>query len=765
MGEIVAKKSARQSRTPQRRPQVSPPTSVRSIKEVENELIKSPIPEDIVKEIPEMETSQDDISEGKLLSLWDDVKKQKWAAEFTNKRLEDREQELKRSEQKLRGIQSETEGRETNLRLRETRLAEEEADLETKRVAAREGFLDERRASTKEIVGRIDALLTDAETWGAEARVRALKENAAQEEIRAAQLIALNEERELLRKHEVGVRASEERARSEADFLKEKEMIAESIAQRRIDDHKKAAEVEIEELESRLAIEREKGEAKDQILRELRNKIASFGGDPESQQRRIDDLAERLRVKEDELARRPPEEEIVNLRQLARRVDEAENAAKNWQTLYDQTNSQLRRNLVSVGEQEVLRDERDALEAQKKTLQEALAQHKSDWEELQSQANSSRPFPTCSEYDDDPKLTINQRWRDIDSLAELAEEIRDRMASNAASSFYYSASDVRIFLAGLSASRLHLLQGISGTGKTSLPREFFKALAGNEAVEIVEVQAGWRDKDDLFGFYNAFQKQFAESEFTKALYRALLPANADRPMVIVLDEMNLAHPEQYFSVMLSLLENSTAGNVAIPLLASEVPNLPALFEGSKLPLARNVWFVGTANHDETTVAFADKTYDRAHVQTLPSQYASFQPTNRGNLEPVSYDALERAFVMASKTHAREAKKTKEFLQSTVRGEFEEFGVGWGNRLERQIDRFIPVVLASGGGITEAVDHLIATKLVRKLENRFGIRPEQLEHLADAIQIHWAEFEDSSTPAKTLSALQNEAKKLRGTFGP
>ena len=52
------------------------------------------------------------------------------------------------------------------------------------------------------------------------------------------------------------------------------------------------------------------------------------------------------------------------------------------------------------------------------------------------------------------------------------------------------------------------------------------------------MQAGWRDKDDLFGFYNAFEKRFAESEFTKALYSALLPANADLPPVIVLDEMN-----------------------------------------------------------------------------------------------------------------------------------------------------------------------------------------------------------------------------------
>ena len=97
------------------------------------------------------------------------------------------------------------------------------------------------------------------------------------------------------------------------------------------------------------------------------------------------------------------------------------------------------------------------------------------------------------------------------------------MATDSATAFYYSESDVRLFLAGLASSRLHLLQGISGTGKTSLPREFFKALGGDGAAQIIEVQAGWRDKDDLFGYYNAFEKRFAESEFTKALYRALAP--------------------------------------------------------------------------------------------------------------------------------------------------------------------------------------------------------------------------------------------------
>ena len=329
------------------------------------------------------------------------------------------------------------------------------------------------------------------------------------------------------------------------------------------------------------------------------------------------------------------------------------------------------------------------------------------------------------------------------------------MATDSRTSFYYSESDVRLFLAGLASSRLHLLQGISGTGKTSLPREFFKALGGDGAAQIVEVQAGWRDKDDLFGYYNAFEKRFAESEFTKALYRALLPANVDRPMVIVLDEMNLAHPEQYFGSMLSILENAETEAGYLDLLTSAVPGLPRHFNGSRLPLPPNVWFVGTANHDETTVAFADKTYDRAHVQELPSRHEPFNAVARDpEDQPVSFTALQQAFNAATRRHDPEVAMVKQFLDEHLHDQFERFKIGWGNRLDRQVERFVPVVLASGGSLTEAVDHLVATKLARKLVDRFGVRADDLVDLAVNIEAPWNL--DGGKPGKTLKKIHDEA---------
>ena len=758
MGATMAKQKRRQSGSPQQRPQVNAEADPSKVAEVEQGLAElEDLPDDVVEETPEAEPPRADITATQLRNLWNDVKRRDAQVAVLRERLSAQEKDLKEKEVEVRG-------RADELDLRESLLAEEEKELEAKRLAAKAGFIGELRASTKEIAEKFDAMLDDAATWGAEAKERAFKAAVSEQERLTTERAELDEQRESLRRREVEIRALEDQVRSDADFLKAKEATLGDLVQRRVEAELAVVRDEIEDLKRQLAAETERVAHKARDINDLRRKLASFGDDPEGQQRRIEALTEKLRAKEDELARRPAEAEITDLRQKAQRVAEAESDSNHWRSRHDLVDSQLRRYLVNVGELEVLRDERDALASQRETLRQAISQQKSDWDELQAKENSSRPFPACSDYDDDPTLARDLAGRDFDTLADLADEIRDRMATNPETSFYYSESDVRIFLAGLAASRLHLLQGISGTGKTSLPREFFKALAGDSAVEIVEVQAGWRDKDDLFGYYNAFEKRFAESEFTKALYRALLPANADRPMVIVLDEMNLAHPEQYFSVMLSLLENSATERVRIPLLTSAIPNLPAMFNGSELPLPRNVWFVGTANHDETTVAFADKTHDRAHVQTLPSNYIPFQPRNRGKADPVSFEALERAFATASKDYARDVDKVKNFLRSNMHGEFEEFGVGWGNRLERQIDRFVPVVLDSGGGITEAVDHLVATKLVRKLEDRFGIRPEQLERLADNIEIHWDELEKSVSPDKTLAGLRGEAKKLRGGFG-
>jgi hypothetical protein len=732
--------------------------------EVEAEIAATPkLAEDIVGGLEPGEVPEADIpSVVRLRNAWIAVKQFEAGWKKARERADGEAEALKEERGVLETDRAALAERSRQLEEREAEIARAELTLEEQRSVAKAGFIPDLRAMTRAAAQRRDEILAEVTQLEDDARVRASAIVASAQQELDAERSRLAAERSELRGRELTLREKEAQVDADQAFAQVKESMLADRFERRLEAQVADIREELEKTQEILELERQWREARNQELRDLRAELARYGEEPETAKQRSDDLAQQFAALRDELARRPPADEVSELRQQAKAAAEAQDEAAHWHQRHDTVERQLRYQLVSVGELEVLRDERDVLQAQRETLRQAIAQQRTDWEELQAKKASEEPFPACSAYDRDEKLNRPANTRGFASLAALIEEVRHRMATDSATAFYYSESDVRLFMAGLASSRLHLLQGISGTGKTSLPREFFKALGGEQAAQIIEVQAGWRDKDDLFGYYNAFEKRFAESEFTKTLYRALLPANADRPMVMVLDEMNLAHPEQYFGSMLSILENAVTEAGYLDLLTSAVPGLPKMFEDSRLPLPRNVWFVGTANHDETTVAFADKTYDRAHVQELSSRHEPFNARRYGDTGPISFEALEMAFAEASREHLQDVETVRRFLGSDLRDEFAHFGVGWGNRLERQMERFVPAVMSGGGSITEAVDHLVATKLVRKLVDRFGVRPDDLDALADRVETLWKL--DGEEPGKTTARIRNEASRLRGGYG-
>lgn len=718
-----------------------------------------PVPDDIAAEVVDLEiTDQKVPTATRMKNIWLQIKQRE---EAWSKKRERDEKALQTERDALTAEQQALDERDNRVAEREAQVARDEADLEIQRSVAKAGFADDLKEMTQAAAQRRDDLLAESVQIAEEARRRAAEVlSDAQEKVHAERerLTALAES---LAEREADLREREARIDSDLRFAETKNALLAKQLERQSEIQVADVRQQLMDVHEDLDLERQRRKSRDEQIRELKAALARYGDDPDALIRRHDELVTQVKGLSDELSRRPPEAEVAELRTKASRVTEAEAQAAYWRQQHDAIDQRLRYQLTSVGELEVLRDERDALAAQRETLRQAIERQRAEWAELQAKEAAKEPFPACSAYDHDAVLTRPATTRGVDSLADLVTEIRNRMATGD-TAFYYDEVDVRLFLAGLASSRLHLLQGISGTGKTSLPREFFKALSGAGATQIVEVQAGWRDKDDLLGYYNAFEKRFAESEFTKALYRALLPANVDRPMVVVLDEMNLAHPEQYFGSMLSILENAVTEQGYLDLLTSALPGLPVRFDGARLPLPPNVWFVGTANHDETTVAFADKTYDRAHVQELPARHKEFAARRPGTAAPISFRDLQRAFDAAAREHAGTVSEVKALLNENLHESFARFGVGWGNRLERQVERFVPVVLDAGGSTTEAVDHLVATKLVRKLEDRFGVRPEELEQLADEIEVNWEL--DGGPPAKTLTRIRREASRLLKGYG-
>lgn len=295
----------------------------------------------------------------------------------------------------------------------------------------------------------------------------------------------------------------------------------------------------------------------------------------------------------------------------------------------------------------------------------------------------------------------------------------------------YSAEDMATFVAGLGASRLTILQGMSGTGKTSLPKIFTEALMGN--CEIVEVESSWRDKNELIGYYNEFSKCFTPKKFTQVLYKARL--NPSVPTLIVLDEMNLSRIEYYFSDFLSLMENEEdkrefkLSNVKL-FRTENGQKLPysGLTDGHTVKIPTNVWFIGTANRDESTFAISDKVYDRAQTMNFdkraPKIYSFGSPLEQRFLP---YDALVALFDAAKSGYTFDAEnnaavqKTEKLLAP--------YNISFGNRILRQIEDFVKIYCACFGDKVaaerDAVERILLSKVVSKLENKIVENREAL----------------------------------------
>jgi hypothetical protein len=227
--------------------------------------------------------------------------------------------------------------------------------------------------------------------------------------------------------------------------------------------------------------------------------------------------------------------------------------------------------------------------------------------------------------------------------------------------------------------------------------------------------------------------------------------------------MNLSRPEQYFADFLSKLEQEAPELILNTDLERPSPQL--FKKNDTLIIPPNVWFVGTANQDETTLEFADKTYDRAHVMELERSHESFEiPTKLSPRSPISYNALTTAFKEAQKQHQRKATKAFDFLNCYLSEILEsKFKIGWGNRLQRQINDYIPVLIAAGGSLTEATDDILATKILRKVRDRHDIQLGDMTELKETIETYWSEL-DAGSPVKSFKIMESELQRLeRGTY--
>lgn len=293
------------------------------------------------------------------------------------------------------------------------------------------------------------------------------------------------------------------------------------------------------------------------------------------------------------------------------------------------------------------------------------------------------------------------------TLQEFAEQYRKFAASRL--KLYYKPEVVRLFVAGMASSKILILEGTSGTGKTSLPYSFSRYLNNNAT--IVSVQPSYRDRTELLGYFNEFTKHFNETEFLRSLYEA---SYRKEPSFIVLDEMNLARIEYYFAEMLSVLEMPSADEWKVDLVSTAWVNDPKLMVDGKLNVSTTTWFVGTANNDDSTFTITDKVYDRAIPIEINDRAEPFEVDDTPPIF-ITAEHLQRLFAKAIEenpiTPSTRSKLDKLDGYITTR-----FKISFGNRIEKQLKAFVPVFVACGGTEGEALDYIIARKILKKFES-------------------------------------------------
>jgi len=268
-----------------------------------------------------------------------------------------------------------------------------------------------------------------------------------------------------------------------------------------------------------------------------------------------------------------------------------------------------------------------SLEARRAVLEERIAElsgsQSGDARDVSKQyADLLEGAPSCLRQDEFDNETRSDD--EYIALENFKEDLRNR-------DLYFPSRVIDAFHTSLkcqSINPLTVLAGVSGTGKTLLPMKYAELMGLHSLV--LPVQPRWDSPQDLFGFYNYLEKQYKATELSRALVRMdqyNYPVDdfgseygwpRERILMVLLDEMNLARTEYYFSEFLSKLElrrqvEDPENKAQREKGEVELDTGPGLETSFRIWVPENVLFVGTMNEDETTQTLSDKVLDRSNV--------------------------------------------------------------------------------------------------------------------------------------------------------
>lgn len=644
---------------------------------------------------------------------------------------------------------------------------EKEYKNKTKKI---DNLIEDSKSQAKEIHEKAFKELNDSKQEAHEIKIKAEKEKIKiLDEARVKieenyQQVARDFEcklEELFEKEKLLKKQQQELSLKEEDFEIDKEMIK---SQREFLNKQleKCSPVKVEELNSTIQI-LEKIRENDQnqiekLTKDIMHLKQFVSGD---ETRNIETILAELESQRsenqrlrDELANVPSAYELNELRGKVENIDNLKRILEDEKR--QRLEAEQRADSLSIGVIEL--EQTKKMAETLKTLNSQLQDELSKINDMYKQ-NTTSKFPSL--LDVDKKLSAMPTFRPSitnKSLEELVKYIRAYGANK--ENLYYSEKTIRSFIASLASSKLLILQGLSGTGKSSLPRLFKEALSCESS--LVPVQPSWRDNRELLGYDNDFTKRFKETEFTKFLYEASAVANRDKIWFIVLDEMNLARIEYYFADFLSILEKKPEEWI-ISLVANNEEvnqnNIPKyLVDGTSLLVSQNIWFIGTANRDESTFGITDKVYDRAQVldfknreNTLDIKCDEKIKLSYGEFNSLIEKAIDDKHLKLNEEDWNNLDEIDEMLK-------EKLDITFGNRIKMQIDKFVPVYVACGGSKEEALDYLLTHKVLRKLENRYETYlKDSLKELIEIIEIQYGE----NVFVESVTLIEQKIQRLGG----
>ena len=323
----------------------------------------------------------------------------------------------------------------------------------------------------------------------------------------------------------------------------------------------------------------------------------------------------------------------------------------------------------------------------------------------EGQSRFSKLIRADQDAAENPRITVMNQTDMVD-LPDLVDRFINFSASQL--KLFYTRDIISRWFAGLATSKVMILEGISGTGKTSLPYAMGKFFQNDTS--IISVQPSWRDRSELLGYLNEFTKRFDETDFLKSVYQA---SYSDTINLVVLDEMNLARIEYYFAEFLSVMEMPDVSEWKLDIVPTSETSDPKNLINGKILIPQNIWFIGTANKDDSTFTITDKVYDRACTIAInkKADYIDAPYTEAINMTAEYLDDLFKRAQQGydlSEVSAQAFGELDQFIQ-------DKFKIAFGNRIMKQIRLFVPVYMACGFSEFDGLDYMLRSKILCKFE--------------------------------------------------